>query len=93
MAHVGVASRGLHPGTQIPGALCRAAQQSGSGNYLANMVLYPGRFEFFEYLPDNIQVSGRGVTALGTGISCPSHFSSGAQDSDRRYDMIRNTKE
>lgn len=46
----------MRPGTQAPGTLCLAAQQSGSGNYLANMVLYPGRFEFFEYLPDNIQV-------------------------------------
>ncbi len=34
-----------------------ARQESGSGSYLANMVLYPSRFEFFRYLPDNIQAS------------------------------------
>ena len=38
------------------GSLWYAWQDSGTGGYLANMVLYPSRFEFFEYLPENIQV-------------------------------------
>ena len=42
---------------------------SGTGSYLANMVLYPSRFEFFEYLPDNIQVRFRRY-ACHTAPSC-----------------------
>ena len=64
LGHAGVAARGIVAGAQIPGPLCRAAQLSGSGSYLANMVLYPGRFEFFEYLPDNIQACSEYISVI-----------------------------
>ncbi len=46
--------------------------RSGEGNYLANLVLFPGRLEF-DYLPGNLQgvavqplAGGRGVLVFGT---------------------------
>jgi hypothetical protein len=44
---------------------------SGSGNYLANLVLFPGRVEFTSYLPKNTQsaiihpIGKEGVVVLG----------------------------
>jgi hypothetical protein len=44
---------------------------SGSGNYLANLVLFPGRVEFTSYLPENTQsaiihpIGKEGVVVLG----------------------------
>lgn len=46
--------------------------RSGKGNYLANLVLYPGRAEFVEYLPDTTQgvvvqpVGSQGVLVAAT---------------------------
>lgn len=33
------------PGTASPGPICQKAMQSGTGNYLANLVLFPGAYK------------------------------------------------
>lgn len=40
------------------GPIVTEAMATGVGNYFANLALYPGRFEFFEYFPDNLQARG-----------------------------------
>ena len=40
--HAGFIAEGRRPGGAKPGELCEAAMESGTGNYLANLVLYPG---------------------------------------------------
>ena len=40
--HAGYIAAGRRPGSATAGELCSAAMQSGTGNYLANLVLYPG---------------------------------------------------
>lgn len=55
IAHLGVGAEEAHPGAAVPGKLATAAIASQKGNYLANLTLYPGRFEFFEYLPRGTQ--------------------------------------
>jgi hypothetical protein len=37
------------------GDICNGCMASGSGNYLANLILFPGRVEFAPFLPDNAQ--------------------------------------
>ncbi len=37
------------------GPIIAQALQSGTANYFANLALYPGRFEFFTYMPVNSQ--------------------------------------
>ena len=37
------------------GPICRRCMESGGGNYLANLILFPGRVEFAGYLPANAQ--------------------------------------
>ncbi|XP_024371342.1 protein COFACTOR ASSEMBLY OF COMPLEX C SUBUNIT B CCB4, chloroplastic [Physcomitrium patens] len=39
----------------ISGELYKGVQKSGRQNYLANLVLYPGRFELLKFLPSNTQ--------------------------------------
>jgi hypothetical protein len=57
--------------TAQPGPICKLAMSSGSGNYLANLVLFPGRVEFTSYLPKNTQsaiihpIGKEGVVVLG----------------------------
>ena len=75
-AHLGCAAPGaarIEAGEAFaPGTICEAAMRSGEGNYLANLVLFPGRLEF-DYLPANLQgvavqplAGGRGVLVFGT---------------------------
>jgi hypothetical protein len=55
------------------GPIVAQATASGTGNYLANLVLYPGRFEFFGYMPANSQgilvqpLGSEGMLVLATG--------------------------
>ena len=55
------------------GVICKGCMASGSGNYLANLALFPGRVEFKEYLPDNAQavvvtpIGGEGVVVAASG--------------------------
>jgi hypothetical protein len=37
------------------GPICHRCMSSGGGNYLANLILFPGRVEFESYLPKNAQ--------------------------------------
>ena len=55
VAHLGRKRSNYKAGTVTPGTICLDAQRRGTGNYLANLSLYPGRQEFFEYLPENTQ--------------------------------------
>lgn len=40
--HVGCMVPGHVPGTAQPGPICLEAQRTGSGNFLANLALFPG---------------------------------------------------
>ena len=57
VAHLGFAAPGGAEGDRAPrmGPICRKALDTGSGNYLANLALFPGSVEFTEYLPANTQ--------------------------------------
>ncbi|KAL4421741.1 hypothetical protein ABPG77_002357 [Micractinium sp. CCAP 211/92] len=57
LMHLGVAPAGQAPGAAAPGPICQQAMKSGTGNYLANLVLFPGRLEFAPYLPANCQAA------------------------------------
>jgi len=63
--HRGAAAADARPGAARAGETCAAAMRSGTGNYLANLVLYPGRAEFVGFLPDNTQAVV--VQPIGTG--------------------------
>ena len=55
------------------GPICRRCMESGGGNYLANLILFPGRVEFAGYLPANAQavvvtpVGEEGVVVAASG--------------------------
>lgn len=55
---------GFNPSATKYGPICERVAQTGEGNYLANLLPYPGRFEFYPYLPDNTQAVL--LTPLGT---------------------------
>lgn len=56
IAHLGFKRKDLASSAPVkPGALLRESQASDSPRSLANLALFPGRFEFFEYLPSNTQ--------------------------------------
>lgn len=59
VAHLGFAAPGgaEAEGDRAPrmGPICRKALDTGNGNYLANLALFPGSVEFTEYLPANTQ--------------------------------------
>lgn len=42
LAYLGWAAPGLRPAMAMPGPLCTQAMKSGTGNYLANLQLFPG---------------------------------------------------
>ncbi|KAG7673571.1 hypothetical protein KSW81_006772 [Nannochloris sp. 'desiccata'] len=71
--HVGCMLPGHIAGTAVPGPICLEAQRKGTGNFLANLALFPGRAEFYTYLPRNsqsviVQPCGeRGVVVIGSG--------------------------
>ncbi|EFJ45988.1 hypothetical protein VOLCADRAFT_45232, partial [Volvox carteri f. nagariensis] len=70
--HYGYILRGRKPGDATPGDICNQAMKDGRGNYLANLVLYPGRPEFTAFLPENTAgvvvqpVGSQGVLVAGT---------------------------
>ena len=55
------------------GDICRRCMETGGGNYLANLALFPGRVEFAPYLPDNTQavviapIGNEGVIVAASG--------------------------
>ncbi len=55
VAHLGYSVVGIEPGSAVPGKLCQESQSTNSPRSLANLVLFPGRFEFLEFLPNNTQ--------------------------------------
>eukprot|EP00889_Picochlorum_renovo_P003497 jgi/Picre1/30527/NNA_005890.t1 len=71
VAHLGYSAVGVEPGTAMPGKLCQESQSANSPRSLANLVLFPGRFEFLEFLPSNTQclhvqpLHPHGVVVLG----------------------------
>lgn len=68
----GVAAIGTLPESAQPGPMCLKVMSSNSGNYLANLILFPGRREFTSYLAENMQaaiiqpVGNEGVIVLGS---------------------------
>lgn len=66
-----MAREGHSLGKAAAGAVASKVMQTGIGNYLANLVLYPGRAEFVEYLPEATQgvlvqpVGSQGVLVVG----------------------------
>ncbi|KAJ9526942.1 hypothetical protein QJQ45_025343 [Haematococcus lacustris] len=67
----GLLKPGVRPGSAQAGDICSACMKTGQGNYLANLVLYPGRAEFVSFLPENTQgvavqpIADRGVLIAG----------------------------
>ncbi len=55
VAHLGAARVGATPGAAGPGPICVETLARGSATFLANLALFPGRAEFYEYLPRNTQ--------------------------------------
>ena len=41
--HAGMAAAGIQLGRAVPGDVCNKAMEAGKGNYLANLILYPGK--------------------------------------------------
>ena len=73
IAHMGYMSKeNTIPGSAVCGALCQESQENNIPRCLANLVLFPGRFEFLEYLPSNTQcvhvqpLHPNGVVVLGS---------------------------
>eukprot|EP00878_Enallax_costatus_P009874 GHUV01010311.1.p1 GENE.GHUV01010311.1~~GHUV01010311.1.p1 ORF type:complete len:311 (+),score=99.09 GHUV01010311.1:286-1218(+) len=70
--HAGMARAGYQLGTATAGEVAQKAMETGKGNYLANLVLYPGRDEFVKYLPEATQgvivqpLGNAGVMVVGT---------------------------
>ena len=58
VSHFGFKRRGLREdllGDLRPGKLLQESQATNTSRSLANLALFPGRFEFFEYLPSDTQ--------------------------------------
>ncbi|KIY99022.1 hypothetical protein MNEG_8940 [Monoraphidium neglectum] len=72
VAHLGLARPGHAAGAAKAGEVAAKAMASGKGNYLANLILYPGRLEFVQYLPETTQgavvqpIGSQGVLVVGT---------------------------
>ena len=73
VAHLGAARPGTTAGAATPGPICEGVQTRGSATFLANLALFPGRGEFYEYLPRNTQsvivqpCGDDGVAVVGSG--------------------------
>lgn len=52
------------------GPICARAVASGTGDYLANTALYPGRVEFYGYMPSNAQVRRARLAFLPVPVAC-----------------------
>jgi len=63
----------LGPEAPVLGPICSRAVETGKGNYLANMALFPGRVEFQPFLPINTQgvlvqpLGNQGILIAATG--------------------------
>jgi hypothetical protein len=56
VCHLGYKRKGLSgTASLVGGGLCDESRESNISRSLANLVLFPGRFEFLEYLPSNTQ--------------------------------------
>lgn len=55
IVHLGYMAQGTREGSAVPGELCLESQERNTSRSLANLALFPGRFEFLEYLPSNTQ--------------------------------------
>lgn len=71
IAHLGQKKAMYQAGEARAGKICLEVLTRGTGSYLANLSLFPGRQEFFEYLPSNTQsliikpCGKNGVVVLG----------------------------
>jgi hypothetical protein len=54
LMHVGYAASGPPVGGAAPGPICQQAMKSGTGNYLANLVLFPGEWGAWLGLPASL---------------------------------------
>ena len=66
--HAGAAAAGVPPGSAAPGPICERALETGTGNYLANLVLYPGART---PLPPGLIAEQPGGSAVGPSCSTP----------------------
>eukprot|EP00884_Botryococcus_braunii_P023326 jgi/Botrbrau1/9678/Bobra.0201s0012.1 len=73
LCHIGTSKAADYVlGQATAGPICEKAMATGMGNYLPNLVLYPGRFEFLRYFPDTTQgilvqpIGEDGVLVLAT---------------------------
>lgn len=57
VAYLGWAAAATDPAAAAPGPLCQQAMSSGAGNYLPNLLLFPGRLELLAYMPPNTQAA------------------------------------
>ncbi|CAL5219167.1 g950 [Coccomyxa viridis] len=70
--HCGIARTGHQPGTASLGPIAKGAIGRGAPNYLANLILFPGRVEFTEYFPEDTQgvlvqpIGDEGVLVIAT---------------------------
>lgn len=70
--HLGYMATGATAGRAVLGKLCQESQEKNIPRSLANLALFPGRFEFLEYLPGNSQclyvqpLHPHGVLVLGS---------------------------
>lgn len=55
IVHLGYVAAGATAGNAVLGDLCTESQYKNVSRSLANLALFPGRFEFLEYLPSNTQ--------------------------------------
>jgi len=55
IVHLGSMAKGARAGSAGIGDLCLESQEKNVSRSLANLALFPGRFEFLEYLPSNTQ--------------------------------------
>ncbi len=47
--HAGAIKGGVKAGKAVAGDVCKACMSSGKGNYLANLILYPGGAQAWAY--------------------------------------------
>ncbi|KAI8475323.1 MAG: CGLD23 protein required for cyt b6 assembly [Monoraphidium minutum] len=75
VAHFGLARPGHALGSARLGDVASKAMADEKGNYLANLILYPGRVEFVQYLPETTQgvvvqpIGTQGVLVVGSDTS------------------------
>lgn len=55
IVHLGCVAPGVKAGSAVIGNLCLESQEKDVSRSFANVALFPGRFEFLEYVPSNTQ--------------------------------------